>query len=332
MVTRAEFVRHSPVRRGRKNPSRVKNAAWEWMLRENHNAYMGREHFAAHDDVETPTWTFERFGCSCTALPDGRRVCIAGEHEDHYDPDFFIYNDVTVLTPRPGEPHVDARTCGIEMFGYSESAFAPTDFHTATLVGEKIWVIGNVGYPEDRRDGVTPVFRLDTATFAFEKVHTSGDGPGWLSRHAASYDAEAHAIDVGSGRIARGAKYGRNEKAFRLHLEDGRWERLGRTTMRRRYEILDPPTLGEIPEVPAMLTARGFDARQLFTRRKNTHDTYQAEIGRALVTYEDWGTLIVDGRLTDDEAEALLDGMMADLGARTGCEWGYRNLPEHERD
>jgi len=44
-----------------------------------------------------PAWCFERFGKSETTLPEGRVVHIAGEHEDHYDPDFYIYNDVIVI-------------------------------------------------------------------------------------------------------------------------------------------------------------------------------------------------------------------------------------------
>lgn len=40
-----------------------------------------------------PVWCFNRFGATRTKLPDGRTVCIGGEHEDFYDPDFYIYND-----------------------------------------------------------------------------------------------------------------------------------------------------------------------------------------------------------------------------------------------
>lgn len=43
-------------------------------------------------DFEDPVWCFTRYGATRTKLPDGRVVCIAGEHEDGYDPDFCIYN------------------------------------------------------------------------------------------------------------------------------------------------------------------------------------------------------------------------------------------------
>jgi hypothetical protein len=44
-------------------------------------------------------WTFPWTRKSCTGLPDGRVVCIAGEHEDYYGPDFYIYSDVVVFDP-----------------------------------------------------------------------------------------------------------------------------------------------------------------------------------------------------------------------------------------
>jgi hypothetical protein len=52
---------------------------------------------------------------------DRRTVQIAGKHEDHYDPDFRIYNDVFVHTRD-----------GITVHGYPQSDLPPTDFRTAT--------------------------------------------------------------------------------------------------------------------------------------------------------------------------------------------------------
>ena len=54
-----------------------------------------------------PTWCFSRFGQSETVLPDSSRVLIAGEHEDWYDPDFHIYNDVVVIRPDKGADQRD---------------------------------------------------------------------------------------------------------------------------------------------------------------------------------------------------------------------------------
>jgi hypothetical protein len=130
-----------------------------------------------------PVWSAARFGQSLTVLPDGRIIQIGGEHEDGYDPDFCIYNDVFVHSP-DGE---------IRIFTYPREQFPPTDFHTATLIGNQIYVIGRLGYEQDLRPGFTPVYRLDTETFRIERVETTGESPGYVCRHQAKM--------VGSGLI-----------------------------------------------------------------------------------------------------------------------------------
>jgi hypothetical protein len=67
----------------------------------------------------------------------------------------------------------------------------PTDFHSATSIGDYIYIIGSLGYVEDRQPGVTPVYRLETKTCHIEKLPTTGDNPGWIFRHR----AEAHSAD-----------------------------------------------------------------------------------------------------------------------------------------
>lgn len=72
---------------------------------------------------------------------------------------------------------------GYEILAYRREVFPPTDFHTATLVGDAIMIIGNLGYTEHRQAGVSPVYRLDLQTWAIHPVETTGDAPGWVSRH-----------------------------------------------------------------------------------------------------------------------------------------------------
>lgn len=137
-----------------------------------------------------PIWCADRFGQSLTFLPDGRMVQIAGEHEDHYDPDFCIYNDVFVH-------HADGR---ISVHGYPESDFPPTDFHSATLVGKFIYIIGNLGYPEHRKPNTTPVYRLDTTDMTITRIATSGQTPSWLHGHHAVL-ISADEIEVSGGTV-----------------------------------------------------------------------------------------------------------------------------------
>src|SRR5262249_48253111 len=138
-----------------------------------------------------PGWCFDRFGQSSTTLGDGRTVLIAGEHEDSYDPDFYIYNDVVVRYP-------DDR---IDIFNYPREVFPPTDFHTATLAGNRIVVVGTLGYRQDRKPGTTPVMVLDLDTFAFSPVVTSGTPPGWLSSHQAVLSPDGTSILIQKGNL-----------------------------------------------------------------------------------------------------------------------------------
>ena len=154
-----EALIETRTRYGVANPERVENPLWERAVRERWNAYRLRRHLGVdtdgdlsqasfwesgyRDTVPGPYWSWERFGRTSTRLPDGRVVHIGGEHEDWYDPDFCIYNDVVV-------EHRDGR---LEFCLYPKRVFPPTDFHTATLVGNAIILIGSVGYRDLRRLG-----------------------------------------------------------------------------------------------------------------------------------------------------------------------------------
>ena len=166
-----------------------------------------------------PIWTFDRMGATCTVLLDGRIICVGGEHEDFYDPDFFIYNDVVVFRPN-GE---------IEIYGYPKEVFPPTDFHTATLVGDQLIIVGSVGYQGERILGKTPVYGLDLSNYGIHEIRASGEMPGWISRHEAKLDP-AGVITVRGGRLFEEAqdkqRYLRNVEEYSLDLRSASWRRL----------------------------------------------------------------------------------------------------------
>jgi len=158
-------------------------------------------------------------GATRNELPDGRVVCIGGEHEDFYDPDFHIYNDVVVF----GSDNQ------IVIYGYPKDVFAPTDFHTATLVGTEIIVIGCVGNSSERRPGVTPVYSLNTNDFRISQIKTSGLGPGWISEHSAEL-SEDKIITIRNGRYfeLKGEKhvFKRNIEEFSLDTKTRVWSQI----------------------------------------------------------------------------------------------------------
>jgi hypothetical protein len=145
-------------------------------------------------------------------------VQVGGEHEDSYDADFCIYNDVFVHD-------VDG---SIAIFGYPEEVFPPTDFHTATLVDRAIYVIGSLGYAGKRRYGTTPVYRLDVETLRMERLHAGGEGPGWIYGHRADRIGPSQ-IRISGGKIvtAHGGDeaHTENTAAFILDIDRMLWRR-----------------------------------------------------------------------------------------------------------
>jgi hypothetical protein len=223
-------VAQSRTRYGTDHPERVENPLWEKSMREDWSGYALRQHVGAEsgaggacrdfslsayrDRDPGPYWSWQRFGRTSTPLPDGRIIHVAGEHEDAYDPDFCIYNDVVV-------EHPDGRR---EFHLYPKDVFPPTDFHSATLVGDGIVLIGSLGYRDLRRPGETQVLRLDTRTLRFETVATTGEGPGWVSRHTAERLGETGILVVG-GNVQTEQGYGPNTGLFELDLATMAWRR-----------------------------------------------------------------------------------------------------------
>ncbi len=60
----------------------------------------------------------------------------------------------------------------------------------ATLVGDFIYIIGALGYPDSRKHDFTPVYRLSLEDYSIECVETSGSAPGWIYRHRAILQAD----------------------------------------------------------------------------------------------------------------------------------------------
>jgi hypothetical protein len=114
------------------------------------------------------------------------------------------------------------------IFGYPEEVFPPTDFHTATLLGDAIYVIGSLGYDGSRRYGTTPVHRLDVNTLRMERLDTSGEGPGWIYDHRAVRIGQSE-IRISGGKIVtrNGAEEAHDENgdAFVLDVERLIWRR-----------------------------------------------------------------------------------------------------------
>ncbi len=185
------------------------------MIRSGVNAYSARSGNEQNIFAEASIWCYQRFGRTTTMLPDGRIVEIAGEHEDSYDPDFHIYNDVVVFDGKGN----------FKIYGYPSNVFPPTDFHSATLVENYIYIIGSLGYQDARIPNQTPVYRLDCDTFQIQNVKTIGDNPGWISRHKAKYQQPSQ-IYITGGKVFTQEGYIENSTDYILNLINFEWTKI----------------------------------------------------------------------------------------------------------
>lgn len=218
------------TRYGNANPEFVQNELWSVAASNNWSGYHHRLHLeikltnshlrqdfsnsSYRESVPGPFWSWDRFGRTSTALPDGRVIHVAGEHEDSYDTDFCIYNDVAVDYPSGRR----------EFYLYPMDVFPPTDFHTATLVGGDIVLIGSLGYKDMRRPGEMQVLKLDTRSLSIERIATTGDCPGWISHHRAEKVGDSGILVVG-GKQQTPDGYVDNPDIFELDVRTMRWTR-----------------------------------------------------------------------------------------------------------
>jgi|GEM_PF-1615386 len=213
------FKKWANPRYGTCNPTLMDSPLWREAVVSRNSAYRIAQQYEKYmRKIQSPLWSFDRFGKSVTWMPDGREIHIGGEHEDSYDPDFFIYNDVTVIQPDDS----------IVIYGYPREVFPPADFHSATPVEDSLVIIGRLGYHQDRQYGTTPVYLLDTTTFRITKVETEGTSPGWIHNHTVSYDPQTHLLTLTGGKV----DYGDDKPLFdngdtwTLDTQTWRWQRL----------------------------------------------------------------------------------------------------------
>jgi hypothetical protein len=195
------------------------NPVWEWIAKMQFDAFVANRKLGGPDARNAgPCWSFVRYGQTSTHLPDGRTIYIGGEHEDYYDPNFNIYNDVVVQLPDGS----------LKFYGYPPSIFPPTDFHSATQVGGRLVLIGRLGGKGDGTLCTTPVVVLDLDTFAIEPMITKGEAPGWIHQHQAEMVDSGAGIRISGGSVYRGDALPivENLDEWRLCLSSGIWERL----------------------------------------------------------------------------------------------------------
>ena len=222
----SDFETDRKPRYGSRNGEDITSPFYLSMIESGESAYGADNHFkfdrSCSGSEWQHIWNVDRFGQSTTLLPDGRYVQIGGEHEDYYDPDFFIYNDVVVHTP----PSALGKPWQRQVFAYPREVFPPTDNHSATLVGDDIIVIGNLGYFNERKEGHTPVYALHWPSMQIRKIACHGQAPGWIQKHQAKL-VRPGVIAVKEGSIYHAPnQYASNDNTWELDFQSLCWTRV----------------------------------------------------------------------------------------------------------
>jgi hypothetical protein len=345
MTTNRElFLSQCKRRFGASNPERMRLEHWEWMVRHAGGPYGVRQSLGLEPNYRScggdggcgladPDWCFSRFGMTRTVMNDGRIICVGGEHEDWYDPDFCIYNDVIVLKPDPGRQTVTADSGHVEIYGYPAAVFPPTDFHSSTLVGDRLIIVGRLGYVPERVLDRTPVLSLDTGSFQMAKVPCSGDSPGWIYKHHASFDPSSHAITVRGGMVQRpGVEQHLPFRALhRLHLAERRWELVSAAEEFRMF-LLEAVRTGEGFTEPCAEDFRPASVPHTWLPPEDRGcEVYVVDVSGVRITFEVLYTLVrvtVEGTLPRAVRDALLDDVLANLNQRD-AEWELREVDAH---
>lgn len=210
-----QFAKWQTPIRGKSNPEDMTNDVWSWLIETRAPPHAAHQ-VAGQGERPFPAWNFCRMGQSETELPDGRIIYIGGEHEDSYDPDFYIYNDVVIGWPDGA----------IGVFGYPEDVFPPTDFHTATLIGDEIVIIGGLRYAKDRDETTTHVYRLRLSDLSMERVETHGDAPPWLFNHEAELRDGRIVCSGGEATHSATGRITENLTRWGFDPSTGAWEAL----------------------------------------------------------------------------------------------------------
>lgn len=256
-----DYKRNCNFQFGTSNPERMDKPFWKYMVCSGSSASGIRRNVPKDDFSENPVWCFERAGSTQTYLPDGRLICIGGEHEDYYDYDFQIYNDVVVIqNPHlkdcvsaydvnvpvpsnfPQQKEADkngkqkmlgtSNVNDVTIYGYPENVFPPTDFHTATYVkntnNEFIYIIGGLGYMDSSHRKETHVYRLNLADFSIHEILTSGQKPlGSTERHTAKLKRANGrlVIEIDSAKCQKDRADGRSleSQIYRFDIETAVW-------------------------------------------------------------------------------------------------------------
>jgi len=299
-IEKKEYLKWRSPRFGVSNPEKVESKVYEWLFTSKLNGYCSNEDMNGPSSFDVgPAFSFDRFGQSETELPDGRKVYIAGEHEDSYDPDFYIYNDIVVEFEG-----------SYDFYLYPKEVFRPTDFHSSTIVGENIICIGNLGYYDERQYRHTQVYMINTNNFHITEIQTTGELSGWIHSHRAVLSKDGQKIHISEGLIDKGegGAFYQNYDEWELDLKTWSWRRITEKNYTQKEIVRSDGAslcLGELRHL-ALMSDIDLDNKFLINEQKRQEKDVQKKSGKKpdlnlLSSIYNFGKLIEPTDENDDE-------------------------------
>lgn len=140
------------------------------------------------------------------------------ESQDYYDPDFDIYNDVTI------KYHDQDLKFSYEIWNYPESQFPPVYAHSTVYDDRtnQVYITGGLGTGDRQRKGVTEIYQLNLESKDIQQVETFGESPPCLHNHETkmwNYDL----IEMKGGHILKNNIVIKNLYVWYFNLKTKTW-------------------------------------------------------------------------------------------------------------
>lgn len=136
------------------------------------------------------------------------------DYNDYYNPDFKIYNDVTIR-------HFDSK---YELWNYPEEQFPPVYAHDT--VHDKnidfVYITGGLGSGDRQRKNITEIYQLNLETKDIEHIEALGDSPPCLHNHHTKMWND-DLIEMRDGDILKNGKAIKNLYVWYFNLKTKTW-------------------------------------------------------------------------------------------------------------
>lgn len=206
-------------------------------------------------------------------------------------------------------------------------------------MGDRLILIGSIGYQGERHPGITPVFVLHLDDYRIERLETRGEPPGWISKHEAKVEGDS--IHVTGGEVyfeeEGEGRFRRNLEDYALHVPSGTWRRASDRGWRQYWMVVEGAWSHQVL-YPESATPEGVDGRDAYIGRPallppdavqpsdilDDDDSWRGlrwlVDGVPVAVFNELGDIVmlIEGRMDEAKAAGLAEGLRARIEAACG--------------